>query len=119
MNFTGNQNRPLENELVDDVTESDFDINLRNVSSNELFIKDSGELWPINDKPTNSNMLCNDSSCYSENTTCVGEPEYCNFTEEEYLQMVYDYIFPTPGEWVLIGFHTVVFLIGLVSKLCT
>lgn len=51
------------------------------------------------------------------NETCVGEPEYCNYTEHEYRQMVYEYLFPTPGEWVLIGCHAVVFLVGLVSFL--
>lgn len=56
-------------------------------------------------------------TCYPENVTCVGDPEYCNLTELEYLQMLYDYIFPTPGEWVLIGFHAAVFIVGLVSYL--
>lgn len=76
-------------------------------------------LRPINDKATNSSSVCSDSiSCKSEvNDTCVGEPEYCNLTEVEYLEMLYDYIFPTPGEWVLIGFHAAVFLVGLVSFL--
>lgn len=55
-------------------------------------------------------------SCSQENVTCVGDPEYCNYTEFEYLQMLYDYIFPTPGEWVLIGFHAAVFIVGLVSS---
>lgn len=52
-----------------------------------------------------------------KNETCVGEPEYCNYTEHEYRQMVYDYLFPTAGEWVLIGCHAIVFLVGLVSLL--
>lgn len=90
---------------MDYAIERDADVRLINDSSNLVHL---GELWPISDKPINSN--------YSENYTCVGEPEYCNYTEEEYLEMVYDYIFPTPGEWVLIGFHTIVFLVGLVSN---
>lgn len=57
-----------------------------------------------------------DTMAYNlKNDTCVGEPEYCNYTELEYRQMVYDYIFPTPGEWVLVACHAVVFLVGLVS----
>lgn len=99
-----NQNRTLENGILDYAIERDADIKLINDSLNSVHL---GELWPISDKPFNSN--------YSENYTCVGEPEYCNYTEGEYLEMVYDYIFPTPGEWVLIGFHTIVFLVGLVS----
>ncbi|CAG9134057.1 unnamed protein product [Plutella xylostella] len=47
---------------------------------------------------------------------CVGEPEYCNMTREEYLEMLDDYIFPQPYEWVLIGTHAVVFFIGLVGN---
>lgn len=52
---------------------------------------------------------------YTHNETCVGEPEYCNYTREEYIKMLYDYIFPTTGEWILIGCHSAVFIIGLVS----
>lgn len=121
-------NHTLSEEIADE---------MENLSSNlvrsELSIKPVEEwlvkntLWPINDKPTNSNILCTtiDSvsnsdtiSCNSENYTCVGEPEYCNLTESEYLEMLHDYIFPTPGEWVLIGFHAAVFLVGLVSLIC-
>lgn len=54
------------------------------------------------------------SPCY-RNETCVGAPEYCNFTREEYVNMVYEYIFPTTGEWILIVCHAVVFIVGLVS----
>lgn len=48
------------------------------------------------------------------NSTCVGDPLYCNLTETEYHEMLYDYIFPTTGEWILIGFHGAVFTVGLV-----
>lgn len=53
---------------------------------------------------------------YPQNDTCVGAPEYCNYTREEYIKMLYDYIFPTTGEWILIGCHFTVFVIGLVSN---
>lgn len=70
----------------------------------------------IDDKPlVNVNATNERLPSYQENVTCVGDSEYCNYTETEYLEMLHDYIFPTPGEWVLIGFHAVVFLIGLVS----
>lgn len=87
---------------------------------------DTNTLRPMNDKSTDLNTTCgvfnnitnsDTVTCYHENVTCVGEPEYCNLTEMEYLQMLYDYIFPTPGEWVLIGFHTAVFLVGLVRPM--
>lgn len=54
--------------------------------------------------------------CHQENITCIGAPEYCNYTYEEYRKMLDDYIFPTTGEWILIGFHGAVFTVGLVSK---
>lgn len=57
---------------------------------------------------TGSNNLATNS------TTCVGDSLYCNLTEAEYHEMLYDYIFPTTGEWILIGFHGAVFTVGLV-----
>lgn len=48
-------------------------------------------------------------------TTCVGDVAYCNLTEQEYMKLLYDYIWPTVPEWILICSHIVVFLMGLVS----
>lgn len=56
---------------------------------------------------------CTEEFC--PNITCVGEPIYCNYTYDEYVQMLYDYIYPTVPEWILIISHTVVFFMGLVS----
>lgn len=47
---------------------------------------------------------------------CVGDPEFCNMTQEEYLEMLNDYIFPQPYEWVLIATHAIVFVIGLIGN---
>lgn len=47
---------------------------------------------------------------------CVGDPEFCNMTKEEYLLMLYDYIYPQPYEWVLIATHAIVFVIGLIGN---
>lgn len=47
---------------------------------------------------------------------CVGLQEYCNMTKDEYMEMLYDYIFPRPYEWVLIAIHAVVFIIGLIGN---
>lgn len=61
----------------------------------------------------------NSSTCYhgdADNITCVGDPAYCNYTYEEYVQMLHDYITPTVPEWILICSHAIVFFIGLVSK---
>ncbi|XP_053618099.1 orexin/Hypocretin receptor type 1-like isoform X2 [Plodia interpunctella] len=47
---------------------------------------------------------------------CVGDPEFCNMTKEEYLDMLNEYIFPHPYEWVLIATHAIVFVIGLIGN---
>lgn len=47
---------------------------------------------------------------------CAGSQEYCNMTREEYMEMLYDYIFPLPYEWVLIAIHALVFVIGLIGN---
>lgn len=47
---------------------------------------------------------------------CVGGVEYCNMTKEEYVSMLNDYIYPQTYEWVLIGTHTAVFIMGLVGN---
>ena len=49
------------------------------------------------------------------NITCVGDPVYCNLTYEEYMQLLYDYIYPSVPEWILICSHALVFIMGLVS----
>ncbi|KAL4717450.1 hypothetical protein ACJJTC_000599 [Scirpophaga incertulas] len=47
---------------------------------------------------------------------CVGDPEFCNMTKEEYMDMLNEYIFPHPYEWVLIATHAIVFVIGLIGN---
>lgn len=59
---------------------------------------------------------CTDEACMEYNTTCPGEPMYCNLTYNEYVQMLYDYIYPTVPEWILIISHATVFFMGLVSR---
>lgn len=52
----------------------------------------------------------------SENETCFGDPEYCNYTYDEYMKAIHAYMFPTTSEWILICSHMVVFIMGLVNK---
>ncbi|CAK1543389.1 unnamed protein product [Leptosia nina] len=47
---------------------------------------------------------------------CVGDPEFCNMTREAYFEMLEDYIYPQPYEWVLIATHGIVFVIGLIGN---
>ncbi|XP_072948111.1 orexin/Hypocretin receptor type 1-like [Epargyreus clarus] len=47
---------------------------------------------------------------------CIGAAEFCNMTREDYTTMLNNYIYPQVYEWVLIGTHTAVFIIGLVGN---
>lgn len=64
---------------------------------------------------TYNNSSCMDDDCINHNLTCVGEELYCNYTYDEYVEMLYDYIYPSVSEWILIFSHAVVFFMGLVS----
>ncbi|XP_059610729.1 orexin/Hypocretin receptor type 1-like [Phlebotomus argentipes] len=52
----------------------------------------------------------------NHNITCVGDPVYCNLTYDEYMSLLYDYIYPTIPEWILIFSHSIVFVMGLVGN---
>lgn len=57
----------------------------------------------------------NSTDAYN-NSDCVGDVEYCDLSEEEYLILLNEYIFPQPAEWVLIATHGIVFVIGLIGN---
>ncbi|KDR20271.1 Orexin receptor type 2 [Zootermopsis nevadensis] len=52
---------------------------------------------------------------YDENSTDSCSNEYC-ISDDDYLNMIENHIFPTAYEWVLIAFHTVVFFVGLIGN---
>lgn len=57
-----------------------------------------------------------DENCVIDHTkVCVGDKQYCNLTYDEYMGILYEYITPTPSEWILIVSHAFVFIMGLVS----
>lgn len=112
VNYSLDDNGALMN-LASNLLHSEQHIDLH--KSDDEWLQQTSTARSISDKLMNANTTCDTEPCYHENVTCIGEPEYCNLTELEYLQMLYDYIFPTPGEMVLIGIHIVVFLVGLVS----
>jgi hypothetical protein len=63
-------------------------------------------------------ITCSEASsdCVIDHSVhCVGDEVYCNLTREEYTKLLYDYIFPSFMEWILIISHIMVFLMGLVS----
>ncbi|XP_054724107.1 orexin receptor type 2-like [Uloborus diversus] len=53
------------------------------------------------------------SSVNSTSADCTNE--YC-VSDEDYLAMIEDYIFPSSPEWILITLHVTVFLVGLVGN---
>lgn len=52
----------------------------------------------------------------SDNATCVGEEIHCNYSLEQYMDMLNEYIYPNSYEWVLIATHAMVFVIGLTGN---
>jgi hypothetical protein len=52
---------------------------------------------------------------YDENSTSNCTNEYC-VSDDDYLDMIQNHIFPTTYEWILIAFHTVVFFVGLIGN---
>lgn len=49
------------------------------------------------------------------NSTTPCQNEYC-VSDDEYVDMVMDYIFPSPFEWFLIVAYFLVFMVGLVGN---
>ncbi|XP_073962534.1 orexin/Hypocretin receptor type 1-like [Choristoneura fumiferana] len=81
------------------------DVNVTNYNTNKE--------KPIEDVSLTGNVY---DEAAVENVTCVGDAEYCNMSREEYTEMLNDYIYPKPYEWVLIATHSVVFVVGLVGN---
>ncbi|GBN78835.1 Orexin receptor type 1, partial [Araneus ventricosus] len=54
-----------------------------------------------NTSPTNSSAMCSN--------------EYC-VPDEDYIEMIEAYIFPSPYEWLLIALHMTVFFVGLIGN---
>ncbi|XP_047540080.1 orexin/Hypocretin receptor type 1-like [Vanessa atalanta] len=102
---------------------------IRNDNITDTINKESSKL-DLNDK---DKMVADRSDTNEDTTTteyfegnfteepCVGDREYCNMSREEYLEMLNDYIYPQPYQWVLIATHAIVFVIGLIGNalVCT
>ncbi|GFU69642.1 orexin receptor type 2 [Trichonephila clavipes] len=73
-------------------------------SSSSLEILDL--TYDVSNEPNQSSMNNGTPSCSNE---------YC-VSDEDYLAMIQDYIFPTPLEWILIAAHILVFVVGLVGN---
>lgn len=60
-----------------------------------------------------SSRKANHSSKVENISACTNE--YC-VSDEDYIEMIEAYIFPTPYEWVLICLHITVFAVGLIGN---
>ncbi|XP_038218380.1 orexin receptor type 1-like [Zerene cesonia] len=95
------------------------DVNDTNVKSKE--IEDTNVDTNSIEEYDSTTSAFDDTTVYYEpynytDEPCVGDPEYCNMTREEYFLMLNDYIYPQPYEWVLIATHAIVFVIGLIGN---
>jgi hypothetical protein len=52
---------------------------------------------------------------YDDNSTANCTNDYC-ISDDDYLALMENYIFPTPAEWLLIAFHGLVFIAGLIGN---
>lgn len=100
-------NFATKTKMVANKTDNEFEI--EEFIINATLNRDSKEKLEHNND-TESNLQYNDTD------SCVGDPDFCNMTKEEYLEMLNDYIFPQPYEWVLIATHAIVFVIGLIGN---
>ena len=62
---------------------------------------------------TSSSSLANDSDYDGNNSNCTND--YC-MSDDDYISMIENHIFPNTYEWVMITLHTIVFVIGLVGN---
>ncbi|XP_022833698.1 orexin receptor type 1-like [Spodoptera litura] len=109
ISINGNKPRRSGNRTNDD---SIFEIDeYINATLNSSYDKLEGITTDYDDQ-TNLSIYDDD---YIERP-CVGQPDYCNMTRREYLDMLTEYIFPQPYEWVLIATHAIVFVIGLIGN---
>ncbi|CAH0696196.1 unnamed protein product [Spodoptera exigua] len=110
LSLNANKPKRLGNKTNDD---SIFEIDeyIANATLNSSYDKLEGTTTDYDDQ---TNLSIYDDN-YIERP-CVGQPDYCNMTRREYLDMLNEYIFPQPYEWVLIATHAIVFVIGLIGN---
>nr|XP_026497647.1 orexin receptor type 1-like [Vanessa tameamea] len=95
------------------------DLIINSFIKDNLSIRSKRSLRNADEKIENLDEIKNTGKVVDkENVTekCVGDAEYCNMTKEDYVAMLNDYIYPQTYEWILIGTHTAVFVIGLVGN---
>ena len=61
------------------------------------------------------NISSEEETTTSPNSTMICSNDYC-VSDEEYVDMVIAYIFPTPYEWLLVASYCILFIGGLVGN---
>ncbi|XP_050668184.1 orexin/Hypocretin receptor type 1-like [Leptidea sinapis] len=89
------------------------DINKIDIDS-DLFVEDNTN--GVKEDKERDKTESEDEIKLNNTEVCVGAVEFCNMTKEEYVIMLKQYIYPQTYEWILIGTHTAVFLVGLVGN---
>ncbi|XP_063897609.1 orexin/Hypocretin receptor type 1 [Helicoverpa armigera] len=104
---------------LDSITNLDIKTKRDNKSDNVFEIEEYIMNTTLNKDNEEIQDSDNSTEIYEDDeieTPCVGEPEYCNLTRQQYYDMLIEYIFPQPYEWVLIATHAIVFVIGLIGN---
>lgn len=63
----------------------------------------------------NTSSLTSTTTSPWDNQTTECTNLYC-ISDPEYLDLIHEFIFPTPFEWTLIGLYLVVFIVGMVGN---
>lgn len=71
--------------------------------------------WTDFNNNSTNNVTTSTESYNITNVTTLCTNDYC-VSDEEYISMIEDYIFPDPYEWVLVAFHITVFFVGIIGN---
>ena len=86
----------------------------------ELFSSGVGAVANIGSVGAASSSSDGSVSVGGNGTEAVLSPENCTngmcIPDADYLEEIWDYIFPSPVEWIFIGLHVVVFFMGLIGN---
>lgn len=102
-----------ENSNMDEIN---FDLEESRESRNNTTFINFNTIKNLKKRETNKTInYLNESNLDFDNFTGNCTNDYCT-SEEEYFDMMMDYMYPKHYEWVLIALHSVVFLVGLVGN---
>lgn len=89
-------------------------------SKNQRFVSDFNLNYSTNSTFYNNNTFLNDTKIMRKLNNTFNETDLFDgnetLSDDDYLDQIRDFIFPKTWTWVLIFFHSVVFVIGLVGN---